>query len=113
MIVDVFPQSFSPGNEQRDFWATSKAEMPGSRNYMGVKDPVVDEIVEDLIKAKSREDLVAYSHALDRVLQWNFYLIPHWHIDHWRLVWWNKLERPAKLSDLTPGITDTWWAKAQ
>ncbi|MBP7721268.1 MAG: ABC transporter substrate-binding protein [Alphaproteobacteria bacterium] len=113
MTVMSIGQSDSPGNEQRDFWATSKAEMPGSRNYMGVKDPVVDEIVEDLIKAKSREDLVAYSHALDRVLQWNFYLIPHWHIDHWRLVWWNKLERPAKLSDLTPGITDTWWAKAQ
>ena len=113
MTVMSIGQSDSPGNEQRDFWSSQKAGMPGSRNYMGVKDPVVDEIVEDLIKAKSREDLVAYSHALDRVLQWNFYLIPHWHIDHWRLVWWNKLERPAKLSNLTPGITDTWWAKAQ
>lgn len=113
MTVMSIGQSDSPGNEQRDFWSSQKAGMPGSRNYMGVKDPVVDEIVEDLIKAKSREDLVAYSHALDRVLQWNFYLIPHWHIDHWRLVWWNKLERPAKLSNLTPGITDTWWAKPQ
>ncbi|MCE7887150.1 MAG: ABC transporter substrate-binding protein [Alphaproteobacteria bacterium PRO2] len=111
MTVMSIGQSDSPGNEQRDFWSTAKADMPGSRNYMGVKDPVVDEIVEDLIKAKSREDLVAYTHALDRVLQWNFYLIPHWHIDHWRLVWWNKLEKPAKLSDLTPGVTDTWWAK--
>jgi microcin C transport system substrate-binding protein len=113
MTVMSIGQSDSPGNEQRDFWSTAKADMPGSRNYMGVKDPVVDEIVEDLIKAKSREDLVAYTHALDRVLQWNFYLIPHWHIDHWRLVWWNKLEKPAKLSDLTPGVTDTWWAKPQ
>ncbi len=113
MTVMSIGQSDSPGNEQRDFWATSKADTHGSRNYMGVKDPVVDEIVEDLIKAKSREDLVAYTHALDRVLQWNFYLIPHWHIDYWRLVWWNKLEKPAKLSDLTPGITDTWWAKPQ
>ncbi|HQX27156.1 MAG TPA: extracellular solute-binding protein [Alphaproteobacteria bacterium] len=111
MTVMSIGQSDSPGNEQRDFWSSQKADMPGSRNYMGVKDPVMDEIVEDLIKAKSREDLVAYTHALDRVLQWNFYLIPHWHIDHWRLVWWNKLEKPAKLSDLTPGITDTWWAK--
>lgn len=113
MTVMSIGQSDSPGNEQRDFWSSAKADMPGSRNYMGVKDPIVDEIVEDLIKAKSREDLVAYTHALDRVLQWNFYLIPHWHIDHWRLVWWNKLEKPATLSDLTPGVTDTWWAKPQ
>jgi microcin C transport system substrate-binding protein len=104
-------QSDSPGNEQRDFWASSKADTPGSRNYMGVKDPVVDAIVEDLIKAKSREDLVAYTHALDRVLQWNYYLVPHWHVDYWRLAWWAKLQRPEHLSGLTPGITDTWWAK--
>ncbi|MGB4107128.1 MAG: extracellular solute-binding protein [Alphaproteobacteria bacterium] len=113
MTVLPIGQSDSPGNEQRDFWSSSKADMPGSRNYMGVKNPVIDEIVEDLIKAKSREDLVAYTHALDRVLQWNYYVIPHWHIDYWRLVWWSKLERPAKLSNLTPGITDTWWAKPQ
>lgn len=104
-------QSDSPGNEQRDFWASGKADMPGSRNYMGVKDPVIDAIVEDLIKAKTREDLVAYTHALDRVLQWNYLLVPHWHVDYWRLAWWAKLQRPEHLSGLTPGITDTWWAK--
>ena len=111
MTVMSIPQSDSPGNEQRDFWSSAKADIPGSRNYMGIKDPVIDEIVENLIKAKTREDLVAYCHALDRVLQWNFYLVPHWHIDRWRLVWWNKLQKPDHLSDLTPGITDTWWIK--
>lgn len=111
MTVMSIGQSDSPGNEQRDFWSSSKADIPGSRNYMGIKDPVIDEIVEDLIKAKSREDLVAYTHALDRVLQWNYYAIPHWHIDYWRLARWAKLQRPEHLSGLTPGITDTWWEK--
>lgn len=111
MTIMSIGQSDSPGNEQRDFWNSKKADIAGSRNYIGIKDPVVDEIVEDLIKAKSREDLVAYTHALDRILQWNYYMIPHWHIDYWRLVWWNKLQKPDHLSGLTPGITDTWWVK--
>lgn len=113
MTVLPIAQSDSPGNEQRDFWASDKADVAGSRNYIGVKDPVVDDLIEQLIQAKSREDLVAYTHALDRILQWNYYLIPHWHIDHWRLAWWSKLQKPEHLSGLTPGITDTWWAKPE
>ncbi len=104
-------QSDSPGNEQRDFWGSSKADMPGSRNYIGIKSPVIDELMEDLIKAKTAEDLEAYCHALDRILQWNYYVTPGWHLDHWRLAWWNKLEKPEHLSGLTPAISDTWWSK--
>ncbi|MGQ0526433.1 MAG: extracellular solute-binding protein [Alphaproteobacteria bacterium] len=111
MTIGSFPQSSSPGNEQREFWGSEKSDMPGSRNYIGIKDPVIDEIIENLIQVKTREELVAYCHALDRILQWNFYSIPQWHNDHWRLAWWNKLQKPDKLSGLTPGITDTWWAK--
>jgi microcin C transport system substrate-binding protein len=111
MTVMSIGQSDSPGNEQRDFWNSGKADEPGSRNYMGIKDPAIDEIVEQLIKAKSREDLLAYTRALDRILQWNYYMVPHWHIDHWRLAWWNKLQKPDQLSGLTPGIADTWWVK--
>lgn len=113
MTVMSIAQSDSPGNEQRDFWASSKADIPGSRNYIGIKNPVIDKIVEDLIQAKSEEDLEAYCHALDRVLQWNYYLVPQWHNDKWRLAWWNKLQKPEKLSGLTPAISDTWWAKQQ
>ena len=113
MTINSIGQSDSPGNEQRDFWGSAKADAPGSRNYIGVKDPVVDEIIEGLIQAKSREELVAYCHALDRVLQWNHYLIPQWHIDHWRLAWWKKLAHPATLSGLTPAISTTWWAKQE
>lgn len=111
MTSGVIAQSDSPGNEQRDFWGSDKADMPGSRNYIGIKDPIIDEMIELIINAPDREELVARVHALDRVLQWNYYVVPQWHFGAWRLAWWNKLEKPAKLSDITPGITDTWWVK--
>jgi len=102
-------QSSSPGNEQRDFWASSKSDIPGSRNYMGIKDPVIDDLIERIIKAPSRDELVALTRALDRVLLSGHYLIPHWHVDYWRVAYWKKLGRPENLSGLTPSITDTWW----
>lgn len=110
MTVASFSQSDSPGNEQRDYWGSAKASMEGSRNYIGVSDPVVDELIEMIISAPSREDLVARTRALDRLLQWGFYGIPNWHINYWRLAWWSKLQKPEHLSGITPGITDTWWS---
>lgn len=107
----VIPQSDSPGNEQLEFFGSSRADMPGSRNYIGVKDPVVDALIQKVITARSREDLVAATRALDRVLQWNYYAIPHWYFGAWRLAWWAKLQHPEKLSGLTPAIADTWWVK--
>jgi microcin C transport system substrate-binding protein len=104
-----FGESDSPGNEQKDYWGSAKANAPGSRNYIGVQDPVVDEIIDMLVHAQSREDLVACVHALDRVLQWNFYVIPQWHLSFWRLAWWKGIEKPATLSRVSPGIADTWW----
>lgn len=104
-------QSDSPGNEQRDFWKADKADLAGSRNYIGIKDPVIDDLIEIIIQAQHRDDLLAATHALDRVLLWNHYVIPHWHFGAWRLAWWNTLEKPAKLSGISPGISDTWWAK--
>jgi len=109
MAMLAIAQSDSPGNEQMDFWGSSKADIPGSRNYIGVKDPVVDALVDRIIKAQSREDLLAATHALDRVLQFGYYTIPHWHMNAWRIAWWKKLGKPEKLSPLSPGIADTWW----
>ncbi|MDY0028838.1 MAG: extracellular solute-binding protein [Pseudobdellovibrionaceae bacterium] len=111
MTTMVIPQSDSPGNEQREFWMSEKADMNGSRNYIGLKNKVVDEMVEQLIKAQTREDLVAHCRALDRVLQWNFLAIPNWYYNKWRLAWWSKLEHPEHLSGTTPAILDTWWVK--
>ncbi len=111
MTVLPIGQSDSPGNEQRDFWGSDKADIAGSRNYIGIKDKVVDEIIEKIIRAKSREELVALTHALDRILLAGYYVIPQWHTDHFNLAYWKKLERPKTLSPLTPGVSDTWWAR--
>ncbi|MEM9469579.1 MAG: extracellular solute-binding protein [Pseudomonadota bacterium] len=111
MTVSSIGQSSSPGNEQRDYWSSAKADIPGSRNYIGIKNPVIDAVIEDLIKAQSREELVSYTRALDRILLNEHYIIPHWHIDHFRVAYSNKLTKPEKLSGLTPAVTDTWWVK--
>ncbi|MEM6780508.1 MAG: extracellular solute-binding protein [Pseudomonadota bacterium] len=113
MTIGSIAQSSSPGNEQRDFWSSAKADMPGSRNYMGIKDPVIDELIEMIITAPNRDELVFRTRALDRVLLANHYVIPQWHIDYWRVAYWSKLGRPDNLSDLTPGVIDTWWVKPE
>ena len=109
MTVNSIGQSSSPGNEQIDYWGSEKADVTGSRNYIGVKDSVIDDLIVKIIKAPNREELVALTRALDRVLLSGHYLIPQWHIDHWRIAYWSKLGRPDNLSDITPAIGDTWW----
>lgn len=109
MTISSFGQSGSPGNEQRDFWGSDKADMEGSRNLIGIKDPVVDEIIEELIQAQSREDLVAHCRALDRILLADYYVIPMWHFPKWRIAHWSRIKRPGTLSDISPLISDTWW----
>ena len=111
MLIGGFPQSNSPGNEQRDFWFSKFADHKGSRNLIGIKDPIIDNLIEHIITAQTREDLVAACRALDRVLLWSHYVIPQWHIDKHRIAYWDKFERPA----IPPLYGDvgffTWWAK--
>ena len=112
VITFVFGQSLSPGNEQRGYWGGEAAGQNGSRNFIGIKDPVIDELVEKLIAAPDRKSLIAHTRALDRVLQWGHYVIPHWHLDYDRLVFWNKFQRP----ETTPlrGVQfSTWWVNTQ
>lgn len=113
MTVGSFGQSSSPGNEQRDFWGSEKADIPGTRNYIGIKDTVVDEMIEGIIQAESRENLVAKTRAMDRVLLAGHYVIPMWHYPKWRIAYWNKLERPENLSPISPLIANTWWNEAE
>ncbi|MDF0731542.1 extracellular solute-binding protein [Pseudomonas entomophila] len=110
MIVGNFPQSNSPGNEQREFWTTAAADKSGSRNYMGLRDPAVDQLVEALINADSRQSLVAHTRALDRVLLWGYYVIPNWHIKTWRVAYWNHLGHPKVSPKYDIGV-NTWWIK--
>jgi microcin C transport system substrate-binding protein len=109
MIVGSFPQSQSPGNEQRDFWSSELADAPGSRNVIGVRDPVVDALIERVIQAPDRDALVAATRALDRVLLWGFYAVPHFHSETYRLIYWNKFGKPAVSPKYGLGYPDTWW----
>jgi microcin C transport system substrate-binding protein len=110
VVVTGFGQSNSPGNEQREYWHSSKVNQEGSRNYAGVNDPVVDELVELIISAPNRDSLVQRTRALDRVLLWGHYVIPNWFNPVDRIAYRNTLARP----DETPksGVfVDSWWTK--
>lgn len=113
MTVATFAQSLSPGNEQRDFWSSEKADVRGSRNLLGVKSPVVDQLVDMIISAPDREQLIARTRALDRVLLWNYYVIPQWHLDYFRVAYWDKFGKPAVSPKYNLGVVDTWWYDAE
>jgi microcin C transport system substrate-binding protein len=112
VIVATFGQSESPGNEQRDFWSSQSADTKGSRNVIGIKDPVVDDLVNMVIAAPDREGLVLRTHALDRVLLWGHYVIPQWHLPADRIVYWNRFSRPAKNPKFGV-VLNTWWIDPQ
>ena len=109
LALSGFQQSQSPGNEQRDFFSSKAADTPGSRNLAGIKDPVVDALVERVIFATDREDLLAATHALDRVLLWNYYMVPQWHLGKVRIAYWNKFGIPEKQPSYIGVDIDSWW----
>jgi microcin C transport system substrate-binding protein len=111
MIVASWPQSLSPGNEQRDFWGSEAARREGSRNYGGIENPAIDALIEKVVYAKNRDDLVAATRALDRVLLANYYVVPQWTSKNLRFAYWDKFARPEKLPDYSLGFPDIWWAK--
>jgi microcin C transport system substrate-binding protein len=110
IVVGVFPESESPGNEQRDFWGSSAASQPGSRNIIGIKSPAVDALVDKIIFAPNRDALVTACRALDRVLLWNAYVVPQWHSAGDRIAYWNKFGAPDPLPRLSTGFPDVWWS---
>ncbi len=111
MAIQGFGQSDSPGNEQRDFWNSSAADKKGSRNVIGIKNPVVDQLVEKLIEAKTRKDLIISVRALDRVLLWNYYVIPMWYYPYYRVVYSSKIKMPKIMPKFSLGINN-WWIDA-
>ena len=113
IVVGSFGQSLSPGNEQRDYWGSEAAKRPGSRNILGIENPAIDKLIDRVIFAKSREELVAACRALDRVLLWNHYVVPMWHIPYQRIAYWNRFGKPDKLPDFSVGFPTIWWFDAE
>lgn len=112
MVIGSYGQSLSPGNEQIDYWHSSRADVEASRNLIGIKNPVIDNLVELLLKAPDRESLVYRTRALDRVLLNYHYVIPQWHISSHRIAYWNKFQRPAIAPKYDPQYQTglmTWW----
>jgi microcin C transport system substrate-binding protein len=108
MTVVGWGESLSPGNEQRDFWGSAAADEPGSENYVGIKSKAIDTLVDLVIHASDRADLVASTHALDRVLLQGYYVIPNWHINYFRVASWDKFISPPTPPPYALAL-DTWW----
>ena len=110
IIINSWAQSLSPGNEQRNFWGSQSADQPGSRNLVGIKNPAVDTLIDRVIFAKSRAELVAATKALDRVLLWNFYVVPQWTYGKQRTARWDRFGRPDILPKYAASAFPTvWW----
>lgn len=108
VTVETIGQSLSPGNEQRDFFACARVNDNGSQNVAGICHPAIDELVEMVVGAPDRAELVARTRALDRVLLWNDYLVPHWHSRTFRVAYWDKLGRPERNPRYRLAL-DAWW----
>ncbi len=110
MIIASWGESLSPGNEQRGYWGSQAADMPGSRNLIGIKNEAVDALIGRVIFAKDRAELVAATRALDRVLLWNFYVVPQWTYDKARTARWDRFGRPQRLPRYNePDFPGVWW----
>ena len=113
VIIASWPESLSPGNEQRDFWGSQAADRPGSRNFIGIKNPAIDVLIDKVIFAKDRAELVAATKALDRVLLWNFYVVPQWTYPYVRTARWDRFSRPETMPKYGRSAFPTvwWWDK--
>jgi microcin C transport system substrate-binding protein len=114
IIIHSWPESLSPGNEQREYWSSQSAETAGSSNYIGIKNPAVDTLINRVIFAKDRSELVAATHALDRVLLWNHYVVPQWDYPKVRTARWDRFGMPSEMPKYgQPGFPSIWWFDAE
>jgi microcin C transport system substrate-binding protein len=114
IITNTWQESLSPGNEQRSYWGSQAADQAGSANLIGIKNPAVDAMIDEVIFAKSRADLVAATKALDRVLLWNHYVVPQWTYGKQRTARWNRFGHPDPLPQYgNSGFPSIWWWDAQ
>ena len=97
-----------PGNEQRDFWSCEAAKAQGSANVAGICNPAVDALTQKIITATDRNELATATHALDRILLWNWFVVPNWHTDSIRVAYWDKFARPPQ-AVRTGIVFNDWW----
>jgi microcin C transport system substrate-binding protein len=113
VVTASWPESLSPGNEQREFWGSKAADITGSRNVIGIKNPAIDKLIDRVIFAKDRDDLIVATRALDRVLLWNHYVVPQWNYPKVRTARWDRFGRPAELPKYgLSGFPTIWWYDA-
>jgi microcin C transport system substrate-binding protein len=113
IIIDRWGESLSPGNEQREYWGSQAADVSGSRNSIGIKNPAVDALIDRVIFAKDRGELVAATKALDRVLLWNHYVIPQWNYPKVRTARWDRFGRPPEMPKYgQAAFPSLWWFDA-
>jgi microcin C transport system substrate-binding protein len=111
MIYGIWAQTLVPGNEQIDYWGSSSVNQTGSRNYAGIADPAIDELIHRIIFAPNREELVATTRALDRVLLAHHYVVPLFYSKSVRVAYWNHLAHTKELPYYGTGFPDAWWSK--
>lgn len=112
MVTGIWATSLSPGNEQREYWGSAAAKIPGSRNIAGISDPAVDALIDKVVYATDRAELLAATHALDRVLLANYFVIPQFYSTDTRYAYWNRFGHPEQLPKYSFGFPDIWWYDA-
>jgi microcin C transport system substrate-binding protein len=113
IIIDTWGESLSPGNEQREYWGSQTADQPGSKNTIGIMNPAIDVLIDKVIFAKDRADLVAATKALDRVLLWNFYVVPQFTYGFSRYARWDRFSHAEPLPKYgRSGLPSLWWFDA-
>ena len=114
MIFSTWGEMPSPCNEQRDYWGSQSADQPGSRNTLGIKNPAVDALIDKIIFATDRANLVAATKALDRVLLWNFYVVPQYTYPFLRYAMWDRFSHAEPLPNYgAAGLPALWWFDAE
>lgn len=109
MMLEGWGQGLTPGNEQLNYFGCGSANAPGSDNYLGLCNKAVDGLIKKIITAEDRDQLIMATRALDRVLSWGYYVVPHWHLRQFRMAYWDKFGHPTVRPKYSDGVLDTWW----
>jgi microcin C transport system substrate-binding protein len=110
IVIASWEETLTPGNEQRDYWGARAADTAGSRNLIGIKNPAIDALIERVVFAESRDNLVAATKALDRVLLWNHYVVPQWSFSTMRTARWDRFGHPGRMPKYgMSAFPMLWW----